>query len=1128
MSKVLRLLVALLVAATVVPGSVLAQRFRLPVLVVPKEEKAEPLKLAAIKTRVQVLGYLAETRMTMTFFNPNNRVLAGDLYFPLPEGATVSGYALDIGGVMVDGVVVDKHKGRQVYEKIVRQGIDPGLVEWVKGNNFKTRVFPIMPRGRRTVMVRYISELVHDPKGTTYHLPLGLKDPVDEFSLRVEVVKPASKPVISQGAPANFSFEKWRENYVAETTLKNQAFDKELVIALPDVERQKVLVEKDSDGGYHFVVNDFPKVRDKDKPKIERKSPGRIVIFWDASGSRGKGDHKRELKLLEQYLAAQKDKKLQVDLVVFRNEAEKAEQFIIEKGDSKKLIAAISAIEYDGGTQMGCIAPESGPNQPDLYLLFSDGISNFGKEEPEGFKAPIYAISEDPSTNHSFLRYLCLQTGGEYFNLNKLDDETVLSGIGASPYSFISATSEGGGVDETYPKASQPVYGRFSLAGKLNAEKAKITLNYGVKGQVLAKTEYQISRADTVDGELLRLFWAQKKIDELQVFLKRNEKELIAVGKDNGLVTPGTSLIVLEGLQQYVEHKIAPPKSLSDMRTRYFAMIDDQQSKQQRRVVDKLEQVVAMWERRVGWWNTDFKAPKDFKYEGRDFNHHYGAPAQGSRMPIVSTPPGWERAQEGMAETSAARRPGAAAAPRVYGAAPSASAPVPGPVGAAPGASPVGPPGWVERKDSSQPAPATAPKASGSGSPSMVFGKLGRPREASPAPTMAPLPSALAPQAAPHADRLERMSDERLRAKLESRGGGKGGSVRLDHLGARMEREAPAKQNVSAEPGTRGDIKLASPQPVEPDKPVSPQSSGEGSISIRAWDPSTPYLTELKGAKADNYLKVYMEQRKKYSTSPAFYLDCANFLFEQKQEKLAVRVLSNIAELELENPQLLRVLGHRLAQANLLEPARMVFEEVLRLRPEEPQSYRDLALVLDSLGEYRKAIDLLYQVVTGKWDRFPEIEVPVLMELNRIIARAKRAGIQDFPVDPRLIKLLDLDMRIVLTWDADMTDLDLWVVEPSGEKCFYQHKLTTIGGLISRDITDGYGPEEYVLKKAMKGKYQVQTQYFGSSAPSLAGAVTLQVDVFTNYGRENEQRRSITLRLKQRREVVSVGEVDFQ
>ena len=150
------------------------------------------------------------------------------------------------------------------------------------------------------------------------------------------------------------------------------------------------------------------------------------------------------------------------------------------------------------------------------------------------------------------------------------------------------------------------------------------------------------------------------------------------------------------------------------------------------------------------------------------------------------------------------------------------------------------------------------------------------------------------------------------------------------------------------------------------------------------------------------------------------------------------------------------------------------------------------------------------------------------MELNTILAKAKRAGIKDLPyVDERLVKLLDVDVRIILTWDADLTDIDLWIIEPSGEKAFYSHRRTTIGGNFSRDFTQGYGPEEYLVRKAMNGVYSIKTNFFGSSAQKLIGAVTLQVDVFTNYGRENEKRKSITLRLKDRKETVDIGEIEF-
>ena len=139
-----------------------------PALFIKEGEQSQALTVTSVNVKTRIYGNLAETQMTLTFFNPSSRVLAGDLYFPLPEGATVSGYALDIQGSLVDGVVVEKDRARQVLEKIVRQGIDPGLVEWVKGNNFKTRVFPIPANGTRTVKVRYLADLVEQKQKRYY------------------------------------------------------------------------------------------------------------------------------------------------------------------------------------------------------------------------------------------------------------------------------------------------------------------------------------------------------------------------------------------------------------------------------------------------------------------------------------------------------------------------------------------------------------------------------------------------------------------------------------------------------------------------------------------------------------------------------------------------------------------------------------------------------------------------------------------------------------------------------------------------------------------------------------------------------------------------------------------------
>ena len=117
------------------------------------EGDLQPLELRNVEVNVRVFGPLAETQMTLTFFNPYSNALEGDLYFPLPEGATISGYALDVEGQLVEGVVVDKHEARRVLELEARRGVDPGLVECVKGNNFHTRVFPVLAGGTRTIRV---------------------------------------------------------------------------------------------------------------------------------------------------------------------------------------------------------------------------------------------------------------------------------------------------------------------------------------------------------------------------------------------------------------------------------------------------------------------------------------------------------------------------------------------------------------------------------------------------------------------------------------------------------------------------------------------------------------------------------------------------------------------------------------------------------------------------------------------------------------------------------------------------------------------------------------------------------------------------------------------------------------
>ena len=1050
-----------------------------------------PLELASVDTQVRIVGRVAETSTTMTFANPHNRVLEGEMYFPLPQGATVSGYALDIKGKMVDGVAIEKHRGREVFEKIVRQGIDPGLVEWAKGNNFKTRVFPIPAGGQRTIRVSYVSEIVGAAGKQTYHLPLKYKTKIAKFALRVEVVKPIKAPQVTSGELANFSFGKWDDGFVAETKLTNATLNKDMVIALPDVAANNVIIEKADDGKYYFAVHDTVDVPER---LNRRAMPERVCVLWDASASRANADHKREISLLTKCLDSMlpsggepKTKKFTVDLIVFRNKCAKPRTFtwkaksnwIMTDGKWMRkdpLIAAIKKIQYDGGTQMGAITPWPEAKTPDMYLLFSDGISNFGLENPGPMGAPIYAFSADAGANHSFLAALAMKTGGRYFNLKNTTNEQAAASIGRSVFSFLSAGAVETQAAELYPSLPQPIQERtpFTLVGQLRADAATVTLNYGFGGRASVSNPLKLAIRDAVRGNLLRKLWAQKKLADLMVFQEKNEKEILALGKAHGLVTPYTSLIVLDSLGQYIEHRIAPPRSLPKMRSEYMKAIDTVAVQRKKAEQNKLTAVRKMWKTRLAWWDKEFKYPKGFKYVTK-------------------------------------KRRGA---------------------------------------------------ANGLGA------------ESSPSPVMVP------------SDAAPRPATERLVGAIRALSGS--GSV-----------DNNSEQGLFDAGG--GDADEARPHSTLA-KANKPQRRGRPGIVVKPWDPKTPYLAELKAAKPSEAFDVYMANRKKHGASPAFFLDCADFFYKQHKLDLALQVLSNIAEMELENPALLRILGYKLTQQRRFDLAVMVFEQVLKLRAEEPQSYRDLALalsrrafeisstqmltrysvpettvinvppavndalklasalgldtkIIDDVVKPRKtksrktkhmdpadaraiyaqidadnirAIELLYKVVTGKWDgRFNQVEVIALTEMNRIMKRVKPKQIAHLNIEKALRKLLNPDIRIVMTWDTDNTDMDLHVVEPSGEEVYYSHNLSTIGGAVSRDITRGYGPEEYMVRKAMHGVYTIKAKYYGSSSVKLMGSVTVKLDIYTDFGGSEESHKSITVQLKGTKEMITIGQIEF-
>lgn len=112
---------------------------------------------------------------------------------PLAEmqDASISGFGMWIGNDLIEADVVEKQRAREIYETILREKRDPGLLEWTGGNSFKARVFPIEARSEKRIKVVYTQVL--PLRANRYRYAYRLRSellrtsPLRELSLTVTV-----------------------------------------------------------------------------------------------------------------------------------------------------------------------------------------------------------------------------------------------------------------------------------------------------------------------------------------------------------------------------------------------------------------------------------------------------------------------------------------------------------------------------------------------------------------------------------------------------------------------------------------------------------------------------------------------------------------------------------------------------------------------------------------------------------------------------------------------------------------------------------------------------------------------------------------------------------------------------
>lgn len=213
---------------------------------------------------------------------------------------------------------------------------------------------------------------------------------------------------------------------------------------------------------------------------------------------------------------------------------------------------------------------------------------------------------------------------------------------------------------------------------------------------------------------------------------------------------------------------------------------------------------------------------------------------------------------------------------------------------------------------------------------------------------------------------------------------------------------------------------------------------------------------------------------------------------------LAARAYGSLLDLYPGRADVLRAAGQRLDRIARQVPAVHAlaidaYRRALRVRPDQLTTYRQLAWALWRAGRGEEAIDVLG--VGLETARRPSVSRVLAEDAGLIAAHISardpaRAGW----LAPRMMRGIPErpSVRVVLSWESDDTDVDLHIRDRHGNLARFDSRVLASGGELLEDITDGFGPELFVVDAPRAAPYEIAAQAY-ERGPLGIGLGSVQV-----------------------------------
>ncbi len=547
----------------------------------PRPHPFAPLDVNYVKVHTRITDQVAMTSVDQEFYNPNPARLEGTFVFPVPKGAHIDKFTMEIDGKQVEAELLPADKARRIYEDIVRKLKDPALLEYAGRDIFKVRIFPIEPNSKKRITLSYTELLKADNGLVSYVLPLNTEKfsakPIRNVSVKVDLE--SKRPLKSIYSPSHsVEVKRHGSNRAAagyEATDVHPDTDFALYFA-PEKDEIGVnlLTHRQSDEDGYFLLLASPGVDVKEKQVVMKD----IAFVLDTSGSMA-GKKLEQAKKALQFCVENLNDGDRFEILRFSTEVEPlfdklvkaTEQNRAKADDFIRDLKPIGGTAIDDALRKALALRPSGEDRPFVVIFLTDGRPTIGTTEEDQIVANV------KKENEGRTRVFCFGIGTDVNThlLDRITEDTrafsqyVLpeEDLEVKVSNFFSKIKEPvlanptlkftGGIRVTklYPSPLPDLFKgeQLVLVGRYSGKGDAAVIVEGTVNGTARKFTYEVNFPDEAsECEFIPRLWATRRVgyllDEIRLHGENAElrDEVTELARKYSIVTPYTAYLILE------------------------------------------------------------------------------------------------------------------------------------------------------------------------------------------------------------------------------------------------------------------------------------------------------------------------------------------------------------------------------------------------------------------------------------------------------------------------------------------------------------------------------------------------------------------------------------------------------